>query len=289
MNRRELIKSMCAAAGGVAAGARAAGAQESTEVVGDHVGMLVDTTRCVGCRMCEYACAEANGLPQPDADVDLSAERTTTPTQWSVVNRYETSRGPVSVKRQCMHCLQPGCAAACLTRAMYKTADGPVAWREGKCMGCRFCMISCPFEMPKFEYDSPVPRIQKCQLCWERLQEGRQPACAADCPAGAITFGRRMDLLEEGRRRICRQPERYVRHIYGEHEVGGTGWLYLASVPFGEIGFKTDVGTTPYPVYTKQFLYAVPVVLTLLPPFLLAVARSRGRTMGEEGEQGGES
>jgi len=287
MNRRDLIRSMCAA-GGAALAARGVEAQESTELAREPVGVLVDTTRCLGCRMCEYACAEANGLPAPETEVDFSQERTTTPTQWAVVNRYETSGGPVTVKRQCFHCLQPACASACLTRAMYKTPDGPVTWRESKCMGCRFCMVSCPFDVPKFQYDSPVPKVQKCQLCWERLQRGEQPACVANCPAGALTFGRRADLLEEARSRIYQNPDTYFHHIYGEHEAGGTSWLYLASVPFEEIGFKTDVGTEAYPTYTKEFLYAVPLVLTLVPPLLLGMSKARNRADEDDLVEGGE-
>jgi len=278
---------MCAA-GGAALAARGAEAQESTELAREPVGVLVDTTRCLGCRMCEYACAEANGLPAPETEVDFSQERTTTPTQWSVVNRYETSAGPVTVKRQCFHCLQPACASACLTRAMYKTPDGPVTWRESKCMGCRFCMVSCPFDVPKFQYDSAVPKVQKCQLCWERLQHGEQPACVANCPAGALTFGRRADLLEEARSRIYQNPDGYFHHIYGEQEAGGTSWLYLASVPFEQIGFKTDVGTEAYPTYAKEFLYAVPLVLTLVPPLLLGMSKARNRSDEDDLVEGGE-
>ena len=150
-------------------------------------------------------------------------------------------------------------------------------------MGCRFCMLSCPFDVPKFEYDSPVPRIQKCTMCWDRLEEGGMPACVENCPAGALTFGRRSELLDEARSRIYGSPDSYVHEIYGENEAGGTGYLYLAGVPFDQLGFRTDVATTPYPTYTREFLYAVPVVLTLVPPFLVALNRAT-RTESETGE-----
>jgi Fe-S-cluster-containing dehydrogenase component len=248
------------------------------------MGVLVDTTRCVGCHSCEFACAETHGFPEPETDdAVMETERTPTITQWSVVNRYETSQGEVFAKRQCMHCNQPACASACLTKAMLKTEEGPVIWREDKCMGCRFCMISCPFEVPKFEYDSPVPKIQKCNLCWERLQEGEIPACAEACPAEAITFGNRRDLLEEARRRIWESPEEYVHHIYGEHEAGGTGYLYLAGVPFKDLGFRTDVEPISYPELSKDYLYAVPVVLTLWPAFLLALSNATKKDSEETG------
>ena len=183
-----------------------------------------------------------------------------------------------------MHCLQPACGAACLTAAMKKTPEGPVVWREDKCMGCRFCMISCPFDVPKFEFDSANPRIQKCDMCFVRLRQGEQPACVANCPTGALTFGRRTELLEEARRRIYTHSDRYVHHIYGEHEAGGTSFLYLAPVPFEQLGFPTHLDTTPYPTYTREFLYAVPLVLAVLPPFLFAVARARRSESVDESE-----
>lgn len=249
---------------------------EETGEEKEFVGILVDTTRCVGCQTCEEACAEANGLPEP-APEDPSPGRKPSTTQYSVVTMYDTDAGEVYVKKQCMHCNQPACAAACLTKAMLKTEEGPVIWREDKCMGCRFCMLSCPFDIPKFEYDSPVPKIQKCTMCWSRLKEGEQPACVENCPEEALVFGKRRELIDEGRSRIYNDPDSYVHHIYGEDEVGGTGYLYLAAVPFEQLGFRIDLGTTPYPEYTKDFLYAVPVILTLWPPLLLALNRATKR------------
>ncbi|MEJ2215273.1 MAG: 4Fe-4S dicluster domain-containing protein [Gemmatimonadota bacterium] len=284
MKRRDVLKTFCAAGASLLVGgklhAEEAGSGDPDR---EAMGVLVDTTKCLGCRLCERACAESHGMPPPEAEVDLFEERATSPDRLTVVNAYETERGRVTVKKQCMHCLQPACGAACLTAAMKKTPEGPVIWREDKCMGCRFCMLSCPFDVPKFEFDSPNPQIRKCDMCFDRLQEGKEPACVANCPTGALTFGRRSELLEEARGRIYAQPDRYVRHIYGEHEAGGTSFLYLAPVPFEQLGFPTHLDTTPYPVRTREFLYAVPVVLTVVPPFLLAVARSRRR--GATGER----
>lgn len=253
-------------------------------VATDPLGVLVDTTRCVGCRTCEFSCAQAHGDVgvEYEDDVDFSTPRTTSDHQWTVVNEHETDIGPVWVKRQCMHCLTPACASACLTRAMHKTPEGPVTWTEDRCMGCRFCMLSCPFDVPKFEYDSPVPRIQKCTMCWDRVSEGGVPACVENCPMEALTFGRRSELLDEARQRIYDAPDAYVHEIYGEQEAGGTGYLYLAGVPFDQLGFRTDIARTPYPEYTREFLYAVPVVLTLVPPFLVALNRA-SRTESADG------
>jgi len=239
----------------------------------EFVGMLTDTTRCIGCRACEKACAEAHDLEAPDIENDsaLDKERKTSEKLWTVVNRYETEKGPVFVKKQCMHCWQPACASACLTNAMCKTQDGPVIWRSNKCMGCRFCMVSCPFDIPKFEYDKWNPKIQKCTMCWERIEEGKTPACVEACPKDALMFGMKRKLMEIARTRIYNHPTKYVHHIYGEHEVGGTGWLYLSAVPFEQLGYRTDLGTTPYPEFTRDFLYAVPIILFGLPAFLLGL------------------
>ncbi|MFC1661526.1 4Fe-4S dicluster domain-containing protein [Gemmatimonadota bacterium] len=284
MQRRSLLKTIGVAGASLVVGRNLHAQEAGSGGTSEPVGVLVDTTKCLGCRMCERACAEAHGLPEPERDLDLYEGRTTSPEHWTVVQACETGRGRVTVKRQCMHCLQPACGAACLTAAMHKTPEGPVIWREDKCMGCRFCMISCPFDVPKFEFDSPNPEIRKCDMCFERLQAGEEPACVASCPTGALTFGNRSELLEEARRRIYTEPDRYFHHIYGEHEAGGTSWLYLSPVPFEELGFPTHLSSAPYPTYTREFLYAVPLVLTVVPPFLFAVARSRRKETVEESE-----
>lgn len=282
MDRRGFLKIVAGAlstAGGATFVGRAVRAERGASTT-EFKGVLVDTTRCVGCRTCEAACAEANGLPIPDIDSPgwedvFEEQRRTSVHQFSVINRFSDSE-EVFVKKQCMHCNQPACAAACLTKAMLKTEEGPVIWRDDKCMGCRFCMLSCPFDIPTFEYDSPNPRIRKCHLCWERLQEGEQPACVEECPEEVMVFGPRRELLEEARRRIYGDPDTYNHHIYGEHEAGGTGWLYLASVPFEELGFDTKVGMKAYPELAKGFLYSVAVVFLLWPPFLLGLNRATG-------------
>lgn len=270
MDRRNFLK--WAAGTGSALVGGSAPVRSATGNV-EFVGVLVDTTRCIGCRACEQACAREHSLPIPDVANDAGLEhlRTTSEKRWTVVNRHETSKGEVFAKRQCMHCWQPGCAAACLTKAMFKTDEGPVIWRESKCMGCRYCMISCPFDMPKFEYDNWNPKMQKCDLCWERLTQGRKPACVEACPTDALMFGMKRQLMEIARVRVYNHPDRYVHQIFGEHEVGGTGWLYLSKVPFEELGFRTDLGTTPYPEFTRDFLYGVPLVLFGLPALLLGL------------------
>ncbi len=241
-------------------------------------GILCDSTLCVGCQSCEYACAEHYGLPEPLDSPELGIIRKTDETRRVVVNGFETSKGEQYIRTACNHCNEPACASACLTKAMLKTEEGPVIWREDKCMGCRSCMISCPFDMPKFEYDSPNPKIQKCRMCFELIKEGKNPACVESCPAEALLFGKRRDLIDIARTRIYAEPEKYNHSIYGEHEVGGTGVLYLASVPFEELGLRKDLGTTSYPTFNKTFLYSVPAVLILWPAFLLGLNNSVSET-----------
>ncbi len=286
MRRRDFLKTAAISGGALLTGglASAGTLKSAQDVFNEMASVLVDTTRCIGCRSCEEACAEAHGLPVPDIDDESVFERhrKTDPNHWTVVNRYETEKGTVYAKKQCMHCNQPACASACLVKAMYKTPEGPVIWRGNKCMGCRYCMISCPFDIPKFEYDSPNPRIRKCIMCYERLEKGEQPACVEACPEEAIVFGKRGELLEEAKRRIYNNPDKYVHHVYGEHEVGGTGWLYLAAVPFEQLGFPTNVGTRPYPELTKEFLYGVSLVLLIWPAFLLGISHARREEVKKE-------
>ena len=275
MDRRSFLKAVSFGIAGLTTSPFAATkrAHAKHSLSDDFVAVLVDTTRCIGCRSCEEACAEAHHLPIPDVSDDsvFKKRRQISTSQLTVVNRYRTEKGDVFVKKQCMHCNEPACAAACLVKAMQKRKEGPVTWQDN-CMGCRICMVSCPFDIPKFEYNSWNPRIQKCDFCWERLMRGEEPACVEACPQEALVFGKRKELIEEAKRRIYQNPDKYYHHIYGEHEVGGTGWLYISAVPFEQIGFKTDVGTTAYPEYTKSFLYAEPIILILLPAFFTVIA-----------------
>lgn len=282
MDRRDFLKTMGVAGGTALVGSNLQAAETAKigkENKEEFVGILVDTTRCIGCETCEEVCAEAHGLPAPGEyeETMIAGEGKTSEKQWTIVNTYDVDGEEIYVKKQCMHCDIPACASACLVQAMYKTKEGPVIWRGDRCMGCRYCMVSCPFDIPKFEYHSAVPKIQKCSMCWERQQEGQQPACVENCPAEALTFGKRRDLIEIARQRIYAEPDKYVRHIYGEHEAGGTGYLYLAGVPFEKLGFRTDIETEPYPELSKDFLYGVPVVLLLWPAFLYALSNATKR------------
>jgi formate dehydrogenase iron-sulfur subunit len=239
-------------------------------------GILYDVTRCAGCRSCEYECATANGLPEPPDDVEPI--RKTDEMHRTVVNEHNTSKGVFYTKIQCMHCNEPACVAACLTQAMYKTKEGPVIWRGNKCMGCRYCMVSCPFDVPKFEYFSPNPKIEKCTMCFEnKVQKGEKPACVDGCPNEALQFGTRRELIREARKRIVDNPDAYYDHIYGEHEAGGTSFMYLSPVPFEELGLNTRVQKASYPELTKTFLYSVPTIFVLVPALLAGIHQATKR------------
>ena len=237
-------------------------------------GILYDSTLCIGCQNCEYTCADQYGLPEPKDAPKVGMIRQTNATQRVAINIYKTSKGEQYARKACMHCNEPACASACLTKAMYKTEEGPVIWRESKCIGCRSCMISCPFEIPKFDFNSPNPVIQKCRMCYELMKKGKKPICVDACPQEALLFGKRRDLIEIARTRIYADPGKYNHAIYGENEVGGTGVLYIGAVPFEELGFRTDLGTGSYPEKNKTFLYSVPAVLILWPAFLLGLHNS---------------
>lgn len=273
MDRRGFIKTSLVTGSAALAGQPVQAQPAQDQDPEEFIGILVDTTRCIGCRACEVACGETWDLHVPDVleDNALEAPRKTSDKQFTVVNRYETEKGHVFVKKQCMHCHQPACGAACPTEAMEKHKNGPVTWDGGRCIGCRFCMVSCPFDIPKFEYNDWNPKLVKCTMCFDRIEEGGKPACVEACPTDALMFGKQIKNLEIARHRVYSHPDDYVHHIYGEHEAGGTGYIYLSAVPFDQIGFRTDLSRTPYPEYTREFLYAVPAVLFGVPAFLMAL------------------
>ena len=277
LKRRTFFKlSAVGAAGAVATPAPATASPTATAGQADAVGVLVDTSKCIGCRACEAACAEANhltGLTQVADDTVFDTQRTTQPEVFTVVNRAPAvSAGEARyAKRQCMHCVEPACATACPVRALEKTRSGPVVYHADRCLGCRYCMLSCPFEVPKYEYMSNLPRVRKCTFCADRQANGLEPACTTVCPSGALTFGKREALLAEARRRVYGQPDKYAPVIYGEHEAGGTSWMYIGDRTPEQLGLKTNVPMTPYSALAQGALAVVPVVITLWPPFLMGL------------------
>jgi formate dehydrogenase iron-sulfur subunit len=219
--------------------------------------ILIDITRCNGCEECVLACKEENELgpdrlrPGQQAVDGLSA------TRFSTVLRLPDDH---FVRQQCRHCLEPACVSACLVGAMQKTPEGPVIYDSELCMGCRYCLVACPYGIPRYEWDDAAPLVRKCTLCYPRIQEGKEPACVEACPEDALLFGERDDLLAEARRRIKQNPGRYVDHVFGEKEVGGTSVLYLADISLGFLAWAEHLGERELPELSWASLKKVPGV-----------------------------
>lgn len=268
LTRRGFFKFVGATGACVTAGPRRAQGR-SRKAPPDAYGCLVDLTRCVGCRKCEQACNTVNHLPAPERSFEdptvMNKIRRPDEKAFTVVNRYfpgglnrQNQLVPTFVKIQCMHCQDPACASACIVGALTKKANGSVHYDVSKCIGCRYCMVACPFEIPAYEYHDPItPRVMKCTFCFERIsKEGGLPGCAEICPVEAITFGRRSTLLEVARKRIESNPARYIDHVYGEHEVGGTSWMYLSGISFEKLGF-IDVPDHPTPKLSETIQHTL--------------------------------
>ena len=262
ITRRELITNIGKAAVPVAVAATVCATEQPAlgqpaSVPPAAVGLLYDATKCIGCKACVAACAEANdtppdtrrdGLHQAPADLnDLTR---------NVIKLYKPAKGGPSsfVKRQCMHCLEPACAAGCPFQALHKDPEtGAVRWDESKCIGCRYCTITCPYHIPRFQWMGFNPRVTKCELCSHRLAKGLKPGCTSVCPTGAVIFGARTSLIAEVKQRIAEHPGRYYKdHVYGEFDNGGTQSLYLAAVPFENLGLP-ELGTESVPESTLKW------------------------------------
>lgn len=222
--------------------------------------ILTDVTKCIGCEKCVEACVRANNLGEykpgrkrsiQEVGDGLSAARWT-----AVVPRP----GQHFVRKQCRHCLEPACVSACPVGAMHKSPEGPVIYNKAICMGCRYCMVACPFGIPRYDWGSAVPYVNKCTLCYPRLKEGKLPACVEACPEEATIFGDRDELIAEAARRLKAEPAKYVPHIYGEHEIGGTAVLYISDISLDFLNFKNPLPDEPVPERTWAVMQHVPTV-----------------------------
>lgn len=291
MKRRTFIGMLAGAGACLAASSATAGGTHHFTGHPDSHGVLFDSTKCIGCRKCEAACSKVNELPAQPVPFDdltvLDKKRRTRHDIFTVVNKYGDGEKPVYRKIQCNHCLEPACASACFVGAFEKDKTGAVSYDASKCVGCRYCMIACPFEIPTYEYHDPItPRVRKCTLCQSRIEEGKLPGCVEACPKGSLIFGRRDDLLAIARERIRKHPNLYINHVYGEREMGGTSWLYISGVPFTQIGMREDLGITPAPQFTSGALSVVPAIVGLWPVFLTgAYALSKRKEQVAEEEQ----
>jgi formate dehydrogenase iron-sulfur subunit len=277
ISRRDFLKMCGASAALVGVGAKmsdtplAATAKRVPVSPKAGMGVLIDTTKCVGCKTCQKVCKEANDLPADDRVTCLSA---TTLTIVDMKNISPDPQKPVirPVKVQCMHCEDPACVSACPVGALYKAEDGHVAYDANVCIGCRYCMVACPFSIPKYDWNSPNPKINKCaQGC---MADGKRdkPACVQACPMQAMTYGSRDELLTIAKQRIRENPGKYVNHIYGEKELGGTSRLYLSGTPFEQLGFRTDLPNEPLPKLTWEVQSKLPAVIVALLTLLSGVA-----------------
>jgi len=264
-----------------------------------RVAMLFDAFRCTGCRGCQVACKQWNDLP---AEVTHNTGSYQNPPRvssdtWLLMQFREVEREDGGLtwafrRYACMHCLEPACVSACPVGALYKTEEGPVLHHNNRCIGCRYCMLACPFEVPTFQWDKGLfegPQIKKCDFCVDRLSAGMEPACVQTCPAGALMFGDRDELIAVAEARIQEQPERYVNHIYGKDEAGGTSLLYISPVPFQQLGMP-KLGSAPIQKDAEDIMQkATPAVLVGMLVGLSGlywVVKRRQEMMGKNGGSG---
>ncbi len=294
LNRRNFLKT---AALSISAGAIGTASVKAAEkpLSEDRLGILVDTDVCVGCRHCEWACRTAHELPTEDLQsfsesAVFNQYRRPDCKNLTVVNEFENEKDPllpIYVKVQCMHCEKPACVSACIVGALTKQEDGSVIWDDNKCIGCRYCMVACQFQIPTYDYDKAIdPHIWKCDLCGERRKKGELPACVEICPNEALVFGKRTEVLRIAKDRIRRKRNVYVDHIYGESEIGGTSWMYIARKSFDKLKMPSlGVNTAPGISEAIQhgiFAYFVPpVALFALLGTLMWVNKKRKAEPGE--------
>ncbi len=195
--------------------------------------ILTDVTKCIGCLQCSSACKMVNQLDLDKPRVWQKGDGLSARNWTSILQQPDNHY----VRKQCRHCLEPACASACPVGALHTTEKGAVVYDSEKCLGCRYCMMACPYGIPRYDWDEVVPYVRKCILCHDRLQDGQEPGCTEACPTGATIFGERDKLLAEAHKRLKAEPDKYIQRVYGEHEFGGTSVLYVSDI---DLDFLTE-------------------------------------------------
>ena len=309
ISRRHFLKATATSGLLLAAGERPGHAAPARDLPPEAVGILYDATLCIGCKSCMVSCKQYNVMPGGaleqedgsipyehitpeqiyDAPAGLSAK------SLNIIKAYKSGTGlhkdsPENgfsfIKQHCMHCLEPACVSVCPVAALKKDPKtGAVFYEKGRCIGCRYCHVACPFGIPKFEWASTKPQIRKCQLCRHRLAQGKYAACCEFCPTGASLFGLVKDLRDEAQHRLAipagteydfplqrlgsghfspRPVSRYIDHLYGLEEAGGTQYMLLAGVPFAQLGFNPGISDQAYPELTWSYISKVPALVAIL-------------------------
>lgn len=285
LDRRQFLKIAGAGLGGFLLPSPKNVKASGGEVSDDAIAMLYDTTKCIGCRACQNACKDWNGNPDEldpsglyDAPLELSSDT------WTTIQLYDGGEEWSFSRKGCMHCIDPACASACPVHALEKTPEGPVTYNPKRCIGCRYCMVACPFDIPRFTWEKTIPVVAKCTFCTtegrNRLEDGLGPACAEACPTEALIWGKRSELLEVAHQRMADNPDKYVDRVYGEHDAGGTSVMILSHVDFEKIGYP-DLGDEPVPALSEK------MANTILPSALAggAVILAGARFLSSEREK----
>lgn len=252
--------------------------------------VLIDLTRCIGCRGCQIACKEWN---ERSVKPTTMTGNFTNPTElnsecYTRIKFVEQEKQALPVwnfvKDQCLHCKNPACASVCPVEALKKTEAGPVTYNFSRCIGCRYCMLACPFYIPKYEWEKAVPWVRKCTFCSDRIAAGLVPACVKVCPTNTMLFGEYDEILKEANKRLTDSPGKYVSHIYGKDEAGGTSWLYISPLPFESLGFNMNVPTTKLPDLTWAYISKIPAVIgvVLTAGVISWAITRRNENMGKE-------